>query len=81
MEKLEKALDEFNKTQKSAGKEKRVSITDPESRVMKHGEGGFAPSYNVVIATDEKEGIIIATNVIQEGNDYSQAAPMAEKII
>lgn len=79
-EKLEKALDEFNKIQESAGKEKRVSITDPESRIMKHGEGGFAPSYNVEIATDAKAEIIVGTAVIQEGNDYNATMPMAEKI-
>jgi transposase len=79
-EKLEKALKELDKIKTSSKKEKRVSITDPESRVMKHGEGGYAPSYNVEIATDEKAGIVVATDVRQEANDYSAAVPMAEEI-
>jgi hypothetical protein len=33
----------------------RVSMTDPDSRVMKHGTGGgFSLSYNVQFSTDAK---------------------------
>lgn len=54
-EKLERSLAELEnlRTIKKSQKEKdaaRVSMTDTESRVMKHSGGGFSPSYNVQIS-------------------------------
>jgi len=50
------ALEEFEKlAEEGGGKDKenrRVSTTDPQARVMKQADGGFAPSYNVQINTD-----------------------------
>ena len=48
-ERLEQALKEFKELAEE-GKDKeqrRVSTSDPEARVMKQPDGGFAPSYNV----------------------------------
>ena len=33
-----------------------VSETDPEARIMKQADGGFAPSYNVQISSDTAAG-------------------------
>jgi hypothetical protein len=51
-ERLEKALEEFEKlAEEGSDKDKeqrRVSTSDPQARVMKQADGGFAPSYIVV---------------------------------
>lgn len=59
----------------------RVSSTDPESRVMKHGDGGFRPSYNVQLATDADSQIIVGVTVTDAGGDLGQAAPMHRQVI
>jgi hypothetical protein len=55
-ERLEQVLKEFEQLE-NEGKDKehrRVSTSDPEARVMKQPDGGFAPSYNVQIDTDAR---------------------------
>jgi transposase len=75
-QRLEEALKELEQIQKArAESEKdpvRVSETDPEARVMKQADGGFAPSYNVQISTDAANGMIIAVDVTPAGNDCDQ---------
>ena len=68
-ERLEKALKEFEKLEGSAKdkENRRISTTDPQARVMKQPDGGFAPSYNVQINTDAKNGVIVAVGVVQGG--------------
>ena len=59
----------------------RVSSTDPEARVMKMPDGGFRPAYNVEVATDQAQGIIVGVTVIKEGTDAGQALPMEEQVV
>lgn len=81
-EKLELALEELKKVRAKKDKEDkiRVSITDSQSRIMKQSDGGYAPSYNVQISTDEKEKIIVGMRVSQSGSDYGELIPSCEKI-
>jgi transposase len=58
----------------------RVSITDPEARVMKQSDGGFAPSYNVQISADASHGAIVSLDVVQDGNDRHQLLPALERM-
>lgn len=60
-EKLEQAMQEYEKLRQNKKKEEkiRVSTTDPESRVMKQGNGGYNPSYNAQIAVDTANKIIV----------------------
>lgn len=57
----------------------RVSTTDPDSRVMKMANGGFNPAFNVQFATDTKTQIITGMDVINDGVDQGQLAPMVEQ--
>src|SRR5580692_3400028 len=62
-ERLEGALEELEKWQarksgEKAKKETRVSISDPQARVMKHPDKGFALSYNAQISTDAAHGLV-----------------------
>jgi hypothetical protein len=59
----------------------RVSTTDPEARVMKMPDGGFRPAYNVELATDQVQGIIVGVAVTAEGTDAGQALPMEEQVV
>ena len=61
--------------------EPRVSSTDPEARVMKMADGGFRPAYNVQLATDQAQGVIVGVSVVREGTDAGQALPMEEQIM
>jgi len=81
-ERLEQALEEFNKLlEEGKDKEKRrVSTSDPQARVMKQPDGGFAPSYNVEIDTDAKSGVVVAVGVVQAGNDFEQLESGIERV-
>lgn len=79
-QRLESALGELEKLKAEKGGEIRVSVSDPEARVMKQPDGGFAPSYNAQICTDAAEGVIVAVQVTQAGNDYAQLIPGVENV-
>ena len=42
-----------------------MSTSDPQARVMKQADGGFAPSYNVQLDTDAADAVIVAVGVVQ----------------
>jgi transposase len=68
-----KELEQIQKTKAESEKQKaRVSETDPDARVMKQADGGFAPSYNMQTIVDAANGIIVNTDVVQAGNDCDQ---------
>jgi hypothetical protein len=83
-QRLEEALRELEQLQESkTGAEAeavRVSETDPEARVMKQPDGGYAPSYNVQISTDVAHGIIVAVEVTQAGNDCDQLVKGIDRV-
>ena len=60
--------------------EPRASTTDPDARIMKDGGGGFRPSFNVQLATEEKSGLIIEARVTTEPADNHQLVPMLDAI-
>jgi transposase len=57
----------------------RVSTTDPDARVMKMGDGGFRPAYNVQLATDTQAQIISGVDVTSSGGDQGKLAPMFDQ--
>jgi transposase len=84
LSRLEKAQKELGKIQqKRAEKEKseaRVSLTDPEARIMKQNDGGYAPSFNLQLTTDVKNTLIVSMEVTQEGGDTGQLQPAMERL-
>ena len=58
----------------------RVSETEPEVRKMKHNDGGFSPSYNLQLSTDDTEDIIVGLQVIQARNDQNQLGPGLDEV-
>jgi len=84
-QRLEQALEELEKIREAkAGSEakaqSRVSQSDPEARVMKQGDGGFAPSYNAQISTDAAHGLIVGVGVTQCGSDYGELVGAVERV-
>jgi transposase len=71
-ERLSHALQELKKiVPRTKEKEERVSITDPECRIMKQPGGGFDLSYNLQISTDAHEKAIVALSLSPSANDQT----------
>lgn len=67
-------------TAKPDGKDQR-NFTDPESKIMKDGATkGFEQAYNAQIVVDAESQIIVAHDLITEGNDKLQLAPMLAQV-
>jgi transposase len=84
-ERLELALEELERVREvkrgdEEKKQARVSETDPQARIMKQSDGGYAPSYNVQISTDSAAGVIVGVEVKQAGSDYEELTPAMEGI-
>ena len=57
----------------------RASSTDPEAHVMRNGEGGTVPSYNVQLLTDTTHGLIVNVEATTEAVDHRQLAPALDR--
>lgn len=82
-ERLDQAMEELQKLhqQKAArSPNKRVSLSEPEARMMKQPDGGLALSYNAQISTDAAQGLIVGVSVTQAANDGDQLVPAMEQI-
>jgi transposase len=60
--------------------EARASTTDADASVMKMGDGGFRPAYNVQFATDCEGQVIVGLDVVTAGSDMAQLAPMVDQV-
>lgn len=83
-ERLEEALKhaaELRERKPEKEKDKaRASSTDPEARVMKMGDGGFRPAFNVEFATDTATQVIVAVGAVNAGSDQRQMLAVIEQI-
>lgn len=81
---LAAALAEFEKLRAQkpevAPDKLRVSLSEPEARKMKHPDGGYAPSYNVQITTDQACGIIVGAGLSQSAGDSKQLLPALTRV-
>jgi transposase len=57
----------------------RASSTDPDARVMKMGDGGFRPAFNVQLATATDSQVVTGVEVVNSGGDQGQLLPMVEQ--
>lgn len=82
LQRMERALKEIEALEKKAKKpeEVRVSMTDPEARVMQQSNNGYGPSYNAQFTTDAKKMVIVGVAVTQDGNDAAQLQPAMERV-
>jgi len=79
LEKLRKQTQELKaaseKLKESAG-QKQISLTDPDSRLMKNN-GKFEVCYNIQASVDEKNKLIADYDATNEGEDRNQLSKMA----
>jgi transposase len=77
-------VEQLQATRSAKQKEARASTTDAEARVMKMGDGGFRPAYNVQygVAGSELGGprTIVGVTVSNVGSDMGSLTPMVEQI-
>lgn len=73
-------LAEIKKRQGKKPEAARTSTTDAHASVMKMGDGGFRPAYNVQYGTDTASQIIVGVEVVTSGSDQGQMAPMVEQV-
>jgi transposase len=82
-ERIRAALEQLPKiaeSKKAKDREKaRASTTDADARVMKMGDGGFRPAFNVQLATATDSQVITGVDVTNSGGDQGQMAPMVEQ--
>jgi transposase len=81
---LEAALREVERLQREKKDDRdsfvaRASGTDPEAHVMRNGEGGTVPSYNVQLLTDAAHGLIVNVEATTDAVDHRQLVPALER--
>src|SRR5271169_2272147 len=81
---LEAALREVERLQREKIHDRktfsaRASCTDPEAHVMRNGEGGTVPSYNVQLLTDTTHGLVVNVEATTDAIDYRQLGPALER--
>ena len=81
---LEEAVREVERMQSEKKEDRerfvaRASSTDPEAHVMRNGEGGTVPSYNVQLLTDTAHGLIVNVQATTDAVDHHQLAPALER--
>jgi len=74
---LEAAVREVERLQRERVHERktfvaRASSSDPEAPVMRNGEGGTVPSYNVQVVTDTQHGLVVNVEATTDAIDYRQ---------
>ena len=74
-EKCNTAKEEFDKDPHI----KRVSLSDPDCRLMQNKKGFFELDYNVQFTVDSKNQIIIANDVCQDIDDFRQLEPQVKQ--
>ena len=68
-------LADIKKRQGKKPEEARASTTDAEATVMKMGDGGFRPAYNIEFCSDTESQVIVGVDVVTTGSDMGQMPP------
>jgi len=79
--KVDAALAELEKIENSPEKTPaRLPVTDPESRLSKNKEGGFAPNFTPTATVDCDSGMIIDETVIPQSNESGELLPTIKQV-
>ena len=83
-ERLEAALEELEKLRKSkkgeARNHQRISVSEPQARIMRHADGGRTLGYNAQISADAAHGFIVEASGTQAASDWNELLPAVERI-
>lgn len=81
MERVAEQLTKLQQEKEPAEREQvRVSRTEPEARLMKHGDHAIVPSYNLQISTDAKEKAIVGMHLSTCSSDAESLPAAVEEI-
>jgi hypothetical protein len=86
LEKLKELEEERERREKTHAKQAakqadpRVSLTDPEARMIKMPDGGFRPAYNMQIVSAVESQVIVGIDVTPSGSDGGLMRPMLESL-
>lgn len=58
----------------------QINFTDPDSRIMGHAGGEFEQCFNAQIVVDSHLQLIVAHDVVQQGNDKKLLEPMLAQV-
>lgn len=84
-QRLKEALEALEVLQAEKQKEKekeavRVSQTEAEARIMKHGDGALAASYNAQITTEASNKVIVGAHLSQCSSDAQSLQPALREV-
>lgn len=85
-ERLQQAMENLQEMEKQRQNRKdmpkapAIPTTDPQSRVLPAKQGGYAPGYTAVLATDADHGFIVDTQVLAGNDEASTVLPAVEHI-
>jgi transposase len=80
---VEEALRQLPEVQARADKrtrKARASTTDPDARVMKMGDGGYRPAFNVQLASDVDSTAVVGLDVVNSPADAHRMPPMLQQV-
>lgn len=85
-EAIRKAMKELKQRAQEEGKEKpdpkaQMNFTDPESRIMKGGDGAFIQGYNGQAAVDASSQVIVAATLTNSPADCPQLLEVMAEIL
>ena len=70
---IEKILDEFDECGEKTKKERKINRVDPQSVLVKSPQGTHC-GYSMQNVVDDRNGLIVHTDVVSESNDLKQLA-------
>jgi transposase len=86
---LKKALEAVEAADESRRRKKGIDAqenpaqaptTDPDCKVLPNKEGGYAPNYTPMAATDGHRGFIVQTDVLTDSSEHATTVPTVEQI-
>lgn len=82
---MKQAAEELEKIRQGKDTEKekadaRVSLSEPEARIMQHADRAIAPSYNVQLTTDAEQKIVVGVHLTQCSSDSESLLPGMEQV-
>lgn len=77
----EKRAKTHRKDEAKKKEEPKVSLSDPDARVMRFADGAIRPAYNAQVAATPSEGVIVSVDMTDRRNDSGLARPMTDDIV
>jgi len=82
---IKEAMAELEREAQEQGREEPLAkaqrnFTDPQSKIMRSGEGAFIQGYNAQAAVDAEHQIIVAADLNNQAADSVQLIPMVDRV-